>query len=71
MAQMTQPSRRNGGRPRVPPEWHTVRRTITIRPVDLAYLKVIDDNLSVAIRKMIAMQTAPAVPHKQGKRRFV
>lgn len=47
-------SNRNGGRPRVPPEQHTVRRTVTIRPGDLAYLGTIDDNLSAAIRKLIA-----------------
>lgn len=57
-------SNRNGGRPTISPELRTERRTVTIRRVDLAYLRTIDDNLSVAIRKVVAAQTALTVTHE-------
>lgn len=55
---MTKPQhggRRNppGGRPRLTEE-RTVKKTITLTPADLDYLKGLDANLSQAVRLLIA-----------------
>lgn len=70
MAQITK-SNRNGGRPRLPPEWRTVRKTVTMPLEYWRYLELLDSNRSAAIRKVIdynkMLEPAAAQPGRRSR----